>query len=73
MPNPQRNPTLTQDELDRAGLTVDVPTAGRAFGLGKSQSYVYAEQGKFPFRVHQIGHRKAVATADLRAALGLSR
>ncbi|AKJ72206.1 hypothetical protein TPA4_41 [Tsukamurella phage TPA4] len=63
---------LTLAELDAAGVTVDVPFAGRAFGLGKSQSYELAKAGKFPFPVHQVGSRYSVATADLRAALGLA-
>jgi hypothetical protein len=56
-------------ELERTELTVDVATAGRPFGIGRSKSYDLAKRGEFPVTVLTIGDRYRVRTAELVAAV----
>jgi predicted DNA-binding transcriptional regulator AlpA len=48
------------------------PTAGRAWGLSRSTTYLLAARGEFPTRVIKLGRRYCVVTAELRASLGMS-
>jgi hypothetical protein len=48
---------------------VDVVTAGRALGLGRTASYALARQGAFPCPVIRAGNRLLVPTAGLLAVL----
>lgn len=50
--------------------TVDVVTAGRAFGLGRTAAYRLAREGQFPCKVVRAGGYRVV-TADLRRVLAL--
>lgn len=45
--------------------TIDVETAGRAFGLGRTTSYQLARDGRFPCKIIEAGHSRRVITADL--------
>ena len=49
--------------------TIEVPEAGRVFGLGRSASYAAAARGEIP--TLRIGRRLVVPTAQLRRLLGL--
>lgn len=71
MPDKDNSDRLTMDELATLPVTVDVVTAGRAFGLGKSTAYSHAKNGTFPCKVKRVGSRWVVLTADLRRALGV--
>lgn len=51
--------------------TVDVPTGGSAFGIGRGLSYELARRGEFPVAVRHIGSRLRVVTADIIADLGI--
>lgn len=51
--------------------TVDIPTAGRFFGLGKEASYELNTRGEFPVPVLRLGGRFRVVTAALANALGV--
>ena len=54
-------------------VTVDVPTAGRCFGLGRNVSYDLARMGQFPVPVLKLGERKMrVTRASLLAALSIA-
>lgn len=53
-------------------VTVDVPTAGAAFGLGRAQSYELARRDEFPVPVLKLGHRYRVVTAHVRELLGIT-
>ena len=64
---PQRVPTL--DEIRTWPATVDVPTAGSAFGLGRSTSYDHARAGTLPVPVLHLGKRLVVPTARILALL----
>jgi hypothetical protein len=50
--------------------TVDVVTAGRAFGLGRAAAYELARRGDFPTPVLRLGTRLRIVTADVITALG---
>jgi len=68
--------TVSRDGLTRAELlalpvTVDVPTAARALGLGRSTAYELARRDEFPCRVLCIGSSYRVPTADLMRVLGI--
>lgn len=68
--------TASKDGLSRAELlalpvTVDVPTAARALGLGRSTGYELARRGEFPCRVLRVGSSYRVPTADLMRVLGV--
>lgn len=62
-----RPPTL--DEVRQWPATVDVPTAGRPFDLGRNASYDAVKNGTFPVRVIKVGHRLRVVTAEIVALL----
>ncbi|WP_225878483.1 DNA-binding protein [Spongiactinospora rosea] len=58
-------------EVCQLPVVVDLPTAGRALGLGRTISYQLARRGEFPCRVLRAGTAYRVCTADLLALLGL--
>jgi hypothetical protein len=60
-------PTL--DEVRAWPATVDVPTAGRAYGLTRANAFRLAHCGEFPARVLKIGGRYRVVTASIIATL----
>lgn len=62
---------LTRAELLALPVTVDVPTAARALGLGRSTAYELARRGEFPCRVLRVGSSYRVPTADLMRILGV--
>ncbi|MFI0453108.1 DNA-binding protein [Actinomadura sp. 6N118] len=62
---------MTMGELLDLPATVDLPTAGRAFGLGRNTSYQLARRGEFPCRVLRLGRSYVVPTAELLRVLGL--
>jgi hypothetical protein len=56
----------------RAAATVDLLTAARALGLGRTKAYDLARHGRFPCRVIRIGEIYRVPTAGLLELLGLT-
>lgn len=62
---------LTPAEIRSLPVTIDLVTAGRALGVGRTKAYQLARAGEFPCRVLRIGRSYRVATADLLAVLGL--
>lgn len=62
---------LTQTELDALGVSTDITTAARAFGLHRDDAYDLAKSGRFPCPVFRAGRRWVVPTAGLRRALGI--
>lgn len=63
-PNP---PTL--DEIKSWPATVDVVTAGSAFGIGRNRSYELAGREQFPVPVLKIGQTYRVVVSELLAVL----
>lgn len=63
---------MNRNELLNLPVTVDIETAGRAIGCGRTKSYQMVAEGTFPIQVLRLGHRYRVVTADLLTLLGLS-
>ena len=61
---------MLQRELVELPVTVDLMTAARAFGIGRTVAYALAKAGQFPCRVFRAGGRYVVARGDLLRALG---
>jgi hypothetical protein len=65
---------MTRKELLELPAVVPLwPTAGRAWGMGKTATYEAAARGDFPCPVRRLGHRWAVVTEQLLASLGIQR
>jgi hypothetical protein len=67
----RRSPEMSTGELLAIPVTVDIRTAGRAFGLGEEKSYELAKQGEFPCPVLRVGRRYRVTRHHLFEALGM--
>jgi predicted DNA-binding transcriptional regulator AlpA len=52
-------------------VTVDVRTAGRAWGMGRDQAYKLAREGRFPVPVLRLGRSLRVTRAAVLEALGI--
>jgi hypothetical protein len=68
---PERS-ALTLAEIDTLPAVVDLVTAGRVLGIGRTKCYQLARTGGFPCRVIRVGRSYLVPTAGLRMLLGLS-
>jgi hypothetical protein len=62
----------TPEEIRAWPATVDVPTAGRAFGVGRDESYRLAREGLFPVPVLRLGRYLRVTRSAVLAALGMN-
>lgn len=71
-PRSERVSSLSIQELLKLPATIDVVTAGRALGIGRSRSYELARLGEFPCRVLAVGRTYRVPTAGLLRLLGIS-
>ncbi len=63
---------MTRAELLALPVTVDIGTAARALGLGRSTGYELARRREFPCRVLRVGSSYRVPTADLLRVLGVT-
>jgi hypothetical protein len=62
---------LSVAEVLALPAVVDVVTAGRALGVGRTRAYALARAGEFPCRVIRVGSTYQVPTAGLLVLLGL--
>ena len=62
---------LSRGELLALPAIVDLATAARAFGLGRTRAYELARAGRFPCRVLRINNTYRIPTAELLAVLGI--
>jgi hypothetical protein len=62
---------MTLDELRALPVSVDLVTAGRAFGLGRTVSHELAKTGRFPCRVLRVGARYRVPRSAIFETLGI--
>ena len=69
--SPQRR-TMTRAELLALPVSVDIDTASRALGLGRSTGYELARRHEFPCQVLRVGSSYRVPTADLLRVLGFT-
>ena len=67
---PRQIPKMTEEELFGLPVAVDLPTAGRAWGFGRTKSYDLARAGEFPCPVLPFGERFVVTKVALLQALG---
>ncbi|MFF7155283.1 hypothetical protein [Streptomyces sp. NPDC008139] len=63
---------MAKDELLALPAAVDLGTANRALGLGRSKGCELAKCGQYPCRVLRLGNSYRVVTAELQALLGLA-
>ena len=62
---------MTADDLRALPAVLDVPTAGRMLGLGRSAAYELVLAGRWPTPVLRLGRRWRIPTAPLLALLGV--
>ena len=62
---------LTRAEILALPVVVDVSTAARALGLGRSTAYELARRDEFPCRVIRVGSSYRIPTAELLRVLGI--
>ena len=67
----QAGSSMTMRQLLALPPAVDVVTAGRALGIGRTTAYALARAGRFPCRVLTVGSSYRVPTADLLNLLGV--
>jgi hypothetical protein len=67
---PTMQPT-SPDDISCLGHTVDIPTAARILGCGRTLAYELAKCDRFPCPVIRMGRRYLVPTAGLLTVLGL--
>jgi predicted DNA-binding transcriptional regulator AlpA len=71
-PLPAHHGGMTLAELLALPVVVDITTAARALGLGRSTGYELARRGEFPCRVLRVSRSYRVPTADLLRVLGIT-
>jgi hypothetical protein len=59
-------------ELGELPAVIDLVTAGKALGLGRTKSYELARSGDFPCRILRVGNTYRVPTPELLTLLGYS-
>ena len=62
---------MSRDELLSLPVSVDLVTAGRAFGLGRTSAFELARRDEFPCQVLRAGTRFRVPRWAIFEALGL--
>lgn len=63
---------LTRSELLALPAAVDVETAARAFGIGRTTAYALARTDQFPCKVLRAGKAYRVITEDLLRVLQIT-
>lgn len=63
---------LTRSELLALPASIDIVTAGRAFGVGRTTAYALARSGDFPCQVIRAGRAYRAVTADLLRVLHIA-
>ena len=63
---------LTRSELLALPAAVDVETAARAFGIGRTTAYALARTDQFPCRVLRAGKAYRVITEDMLRVLHIT-
>jgi hypothetical protein len=63
---------LTFDQLHTLPTVVDLMTAARALGIGRTKAYQLANADEFPCRIIRVGTAYHVPTAELLKTLGVT-
>jgi hypothetical protein len=64
---------LTRAELAALPPAIDLVTAGRALGIGRTKTYELVKADDFPVKILRLGNSYRVVTADLLLVLGINR
>lgn len=64
-------PVMTPEEALALPVTVDLVTAARAFGIGRTKAHELARADDFPVPVRRVGSAYRVTRAALLAALDI--
>jgi predicted DNA-binding transcriptional regulator AlpA len=62
--------TMTRDELATLPALLDVPTAAKVLGIGRSLAYDLVRRGEWPTTVLHIGKLIKIPSAPLLALIG---
>jgi len=62
---------LTTAEVLALPVTVDIVTAARAFGIGRTKAHELVRKGEFPCPVLRVGHTYRVGRAALLRCLDI--
>jgi predicted DNA-binding transcriptional regulator AlpA len=62
---------VTHDELTSLPAVLDVPTAARVLGLGRSAAYELVRSGGWPTPVIRLGKLIKIPTAPLLTLIGV--
>ncbi len=65
-------PAMTMAQIAQIPAVVDVVTAARALGVGRTTAYALARAGEFPCAVVRVGGTYKVPTIGLLQLLGLA-
>lgn len=63
---------MTPEELLALPVAVDLVTACKAYGIGRTYGYELAKKDEFPVRVLRVGNRYRVRRSDLLESLGVT-
>jgi predicted DNA-binding transcriptional regulator AlpA len=59
------NGRMTADEMRALPAIIDVPTAGRVLGIGRTTAYALVNAGEWPTPVIRVGGSVRIPTAPL--------
>jgi predicted site-specific integrase-resolvase len=62
---------MTEAEVLALPAAVDLATAGRALGIGRTKAFELAREGRFPVKVLQVGKKFRVPRTALLKALNI--
>lgn len=63
---------MTDEQLRSLPVVVDLITAARVLGIGRTTAYAMVRTGRWPTPVLRVGNRIRIPTAPLLDLLGLS-
>jgi len=63
---------MTRAQLLALPVVVDLVTAGKALGIGRTRAFELARRGEFPVPVLRVGHTFRVPTAPLLQLVGIA-
>ncbi len=64
---------MSVEELQALPVVVDLETAGRCFGIGRTRAHELARAGEFPVPVLRVGQKYRVTRAAILAAVGYTQ